>query len=287
MDCSFTVDNKRSWAAPPLCRRYLAASLETITARVLDGPRLRDTPIQWAIGHLDDHESEVLGVWAGPDAAVARRGLRATTPSSAPAALMPGGPTWRTVFAELRARGVEQMRFVIGGDVPGLRRDLQTLFPAATALASPARLVERAVSQVTVRHRAAVEEGLYDLLRAGSASEAQAGLARLDAGGWGARYPVLAAEWRLAFEQGWALLSLPPALWREVLLADGEAAAVSRGLRRAIGRHGGFADAAAAASFVAAALARAVRRLDRIQARAAQHNDLCADPGSGITAVGA
>lgn len=222
--------------------------------------------VHWMVGDLRQAEPEALAVWVTDESE---------------------RPDWMAVLLELKARGVERIRFALSGDLMDFREALRARFPGATALPSFAELLDRSVSLVAARHRAPVAERLRAVIEAESGLEARASLVEFESSRWGARYPALVADWRIALEQGWALWSLAPSLRREVLSGDGRAAALNRSLRKAVGRHGGFADASEASAFVGAVLAREQRRLGGAPvAGATEHNHHREGFGSRMLAFG-
>ncbi len=222
--------------------------------------------VHWMVGNLRRDETEILGVWATTEAV---------------------RPDWEAALVELRDRGVERVRFAINSDLAGFREELRARFPGATALPSFAQLLGRSVSQVAARHRSPVAERLRAIIETESGPEARAALATFESSRWGARYPVLIADWRVALEQGWALWSLAPALRREVLAGDGKASALKGSLRKAVDRRGGFADAGAAAVFVRAVLTREQRRMEGVPVAAAtEHQRHREDFGLRMFALG-
>lgn len=222
--------------------------------------------VHWMVGNLRQAESETLAVWMTDESE---------------------RPDWQAVLLELKDRGVERIRFAFSGDLLNFREDLRARFPGATALPSLAQLLDRSVSQVAARHRAPVAEWLRGIIETESGLEARASLAEFESSRWGARYPALVADWRIALEQGWALWSLAPTLRREVLSGDGKAAALNRSLRKAVDRLGGFADAGEASAFVKAVLAREQRRLDSAPvAGATEHKHHREGIGSRMSALG-
>jgi hypothetical protein len=84
-----------------------------------------------------------------------------------------------------------------------------------------------------------------------------------EAGPLGERYAPLVAQWRALMSRWAPVFELPVAQRRLVLAGDRLAADLHKGLVRAIARHGPFTDSAAALGFVARALQRVERRLDR------------------------
>jgi putative transposase len=222
--------------------------------------------VHWMVGNLRQAEAETLAVWVTDESE---------------------RPDWKEVLLDLKDRGVERIRFALSGDLMNFREDLRARFPGATALPSFAQLLDRSVSQVAARHRAPVAERLRAVIETESGLEARAVLAAFESSRWGARYPALVVDWRIALEQGWALWSLAPTLRREVLSGDGNAAVLNRSLRKAVDRHGGFADAGEASAFIHAVLAREQRRLEIAPvAGATEHNHHREGFGSRMSALG-
>ena len=240
------------WQCLPLCRSYL--SMHAASVRVVEpqsGTR-SGGEVYWLVGIGRQAEFETLAVWVTEESGV---------------------PGWRATLLELKSRGVERIRFALSEDLLSFREDLRAAFPGAMALPSFAQLLDRSVSQVTARHRAPIATRLREIVEADSGQEGRALLTGFEASPWGARYPALVADWRMALEQAWALWTVSPALRREVLSGDGVAAVLNRSLRKAVARHGCFADVDEAHAFVVAALARAERRLEASRAGAVtEHN---------------
>jgi|WetSurMetagenome_2_1015567.scaffolds.fasta_scaffold20788_3 putative transposase len=280
------IKHERTRSGLPLCRGYMAVIFETVAVMVQRSSGSMNMGVHWAIGHTHDHESEVLGVWNRPNADLPELIGKSNT-LGVLATPMPDQGAWRAAFDDLRDRGLERIRVALSTDLVNVREDLRGRFPGATALPSFAQLLERSTSRVAARHRAPVGECLRAIINAESGLAARAALAEFESSRWGASYPALVADWRLALEQGWALWSLALPLRRVVLSSDGVAAALNRSLCKAVGRHGSFAGAEAAASFVKAALAREQRRLDEAQvAEAAEHNHHREGSGSTIAVLG-
>jgi transposase-like protein len=255
-----------AWTCLPLCRRYFFAYVDRSPVQLVEQGTSTVGAVHWMVGYLRGGESEILRVWV---TAESRQ------------------PSWGDMFDEVKRRGVERIRFAVSGDLVNFREDLRAEFPGTMALPSFAQLLDRSASRVAARHRSPVGERLREIIQADSGLAARAALAEFESSRWGVSYPELAADWRLALEQGWALWSLALPLRRVVLSGDGVAAALNRSLCKAVGRHGCFAGAEAAESFVKAALARAQRRLDEAQVAAeAEHNHHREGSGSRIAVLG-
>lgn len=93
-----------------LCRRYELASFGVARVRWCDDAGLRAHPVHWAFGWLADGECEPLGVW-----------------------LEPGGQSIAAphFVADLRRRGLEQVRRVAAAGPAPLRERVVAAFPDA------------------------------------------------------------------------------------------------------------------------------------------------------------
>lgn len=196
----------------------------------------------WALGVDNEGQGELLGVWSQADAAAL--------------------PLQRA-FVDLKLRGVENIRFVVGSDLGGFGDGLLAESLGAKDLPSIEQTLAVTVAQVPPRHQGAVASALCALAAAGSSEAASAALRAFERGQWGERYPQIVVQWRLALAQWAPLFALPAALRRMVVSGDRTAANLHAGLVRSVGRHGCFANQAAALDFVTGALLRAERRLDR------------------------
>lgn len=250
----------------PLCRSYFAVHFDNVPLLPSARGAQASGELHWMFGSAPDEESEVFGAWVKAESR---------------------GTDWRAVLDTLKNRGVERIRFAISGDLTNFREDLRARFPGALALPSFARLLDRSVSLVAARHRAPVGQRLRDIVRAESGLGAQGVLAEFASSRWGDRYPAIAADWRIALEQGWALWSMTPTRRQQVLFGDARAFAMNRLLRKALDRHGGFSDGEAAASYARVTLSRALSRLDGSQVvGSAEHNYQHERSSSKIVALG-
>ncbi len=224
----------------PLCRRYLVVYLMRAPIEMRACGTGVSSEVRWISGTTAHAESEILGAWLSIE----------SRPTS-----------WGTELAELKRRGVERVQFAVNCDPLGISDDLRVQFPHPMALPSFADLIDQSASGVPARHRSAVRTCLQQILECKAGPQARAMLAEFQTSRCWARYPALLAGWCLVLERASGWLSLPPAVRRQVLVGDGETAALNRSLRKTVARHGCFEDADEALSFVVAALVRAERRL--------------------------
>ena len=212
----------------------------------------------FATGVLADGSTELLGVWFGAGMDVG---------------------AWQAVLLDLLLRGVESIRFVVGNDLPAVGYRQRVLSLGATELRSIEQTLAATVAQVPPRHRCSVASALRSVAAAGRSDAAGTALRAFERVRWGESYPQIVAQCRLALVQLAPVFALPAALRRVVVSGDRMAANLHGSLVRSVGRYGCFVDQAEALDFVAGALLRAERRLDRER--------VAAVPGPRIRRVGA
>lgn len=223
---------QRGW---PLCRTYLLVLFESVVVEVEENAGLRsDRTLRWALGVHSGGEYEVLGGW--PESS--QHGL-----------------AWDQVFAELKVRGAERVRFVIASGLATGAPAMRVEFPNAISLPSTMEL-----RAVTPRKPARREDrdGANELRTAGTARKAPTtsdapagssirGSAAADADerrGDGAQAPV----------RSFAMLA---SQLRSVLAAQEAAQNLQRRVCSAVARHGAFSGPANATAFAIDALIRA------------------------------
>jgi Transposase, Mutator family len=230
------MTNVDSWASTALCSHYLSVHFEEQQAQVLaaNGDS-RELMVTWVVGVLADGDWEALGSWSG-------------------AAVCPA--FWRGVWEDLDSRGVDKISLVCAADL-----DARALCPAGKVLPPFRRMLGQgyvpAASDVGVLRaeaRRAVRE-------ASSVRSARMGLERLLVGSGSGRAAVLSPDWPELLEQLRPFYALRPHRRALVRAGDEYLEQLGHGLRRAVARHGPFADRAAAVSFVARTISRDELRL--------------------------
>jgi transposase-like protein len=237
------ADQLSLWLSQPLCRFYAAGIFSAATVQVTGADDTQNQAVHWALGCMGGGELELLGAWN-------EQGQGAVAHAS--------------LVADLEIRGVESMRALVGtdlGDVVSTSRS-RVLFDA-TELPSVERTLAAILPQVEPCYRRALANAFRAVLVAGRGRAVDAAMSVAEAGPLGERYAPLVAQWRALMSRWAPVFELPVAQRRLVLAGDRLAADLHKGLVRAIARHGPFTDSAAALGFVARALQRVERRLDR------------------------
>ena len=111
--CGQAQHRTTTWNTRPLCCKYLVVHFESLLVQVQSDAPVRDRTLQWAYGVVADGRSEVLGAWLNPCV---------------------GAESWKTVFDDLKTRGVEGIRFVFSKEQTGLHSALVTAYPSAKVL---------------------------------------------------------------------------------------------------------------------------------------------------------
>jgi len=243
---SFMGDPLETWLRRPLCRRYATVVIrrcELACTSVTPDPVLA---IWWALGTLNDGGSEFLGVWENPDQ-------------------MSGLPL--EVFGDLHERGVLSVRFCVG-NIGGAEAAFRETLRHAAVVPSMQEQLASADAQVRPRHRVEVSQMLRSVAKLGNLQAARAALSVFQASKLGERYPEVVHQWDGALSRLEPLYALDAPLRELVRSADQMASDVSECLRRAIKRHGPFADSTTALDFVVTWLDKAERGLDCARAAA-------------------
>jgi transposase-like protein len=214
--------------------------------------------ICWALGTLVNGDCEILGAWNSNE----------------------GGVTPAEVFGRLYDRGVEYVTYAVG-DLPSLQPAFIEAYPRGVELPSIEQVLADALSSV----RSADRPAMAHLLRAAVADPAppetvvSPGISSAD---WRERYPKILEQWGEAVAVFQPLFALPEPYRRLVRSVDRTAMEVQERLMRAIHRHGPFADASETFAFVAAALQRADRMLERERQARRLARDACPLPSGRI-----
>jgi putative transposase len=225
----------------PLCANYFSVMLDSLQVQVQCEEGLVMHSVEWALGMLHDGEVEVLGAW--------------------PASCDDTG-LGRKVFADLKDRGVEAIRFVIGSDPTLSRVDALAAFPRVRVLPSFEGLLRETLLQVSPAHKRAVGAALRRVLAAESLDSANSALDSF-AARWEHQYSTLVGLWQRALEDSQALYALSSRHRHLLLLADEMVVSIHERVRRARSRKEPFHSSAEVFLLVEAVLSQVGHRLAR------------------------
>jgi len=219
-----------------LCWHYSSAHFDAQRVQVIvANGASRELVVSWAVGVLADGDWEALGAW--PGAAV-------------------GPAFWRGVSEDLDSRGVDKISLVFAAYV-----DARALCSGTTVLPPFGRILGQGnvpagsgIGVLRAEARQAVRE-------ASGVRPARIALECLLLKPRAGRAAVLSPYWPAVLEQFRPFYGLRP--HRRALVRGGDEyqEALGLSLRRAVARHGPFADQDAAVSFVGQTLSREELRL--------------------------
>lgn len=247
---TFIDSTPTTWLHRPLCRRY-AVVVFSAASRLRVPEASPNRKIGWALGTLINGDREILGAWSSDDEG-----------------LIPA-----EVFGRLYDRGVEYVTYAVG-DLPSLQPAFIEAYPRAVELPSIEQLLANALSSVRSTDRPAMAHLLRSAVADPAAPETVAapGISSAD---WRERYLKILEQWGEAVAAFQPLFALPEPYRRLVRSVDRTAMDVQERMMRAIHRHGPFSNASEAFAFVAAALQRADRQLERERQSRRLARDTC------------
>jgi transposase-like protein len=228
--------------ALPLCASYFCVMLDRLDLR----PQGNESPavncLHWAVGLLADGELEMLTAWLSP---------------------CDDEPPGRQLFAELKHRGVEEIRFCSGPE--SMRADALAAYPCAKVVPSFGALVGQSLTAVAPSHRRAVRSVLHALFVAPSSQSAHGALDAFAGSALGCRYRELVELWERALVEMTPLYCLGLRHRRRLLIADGHVRNTRLRLRRTLLRQRTSGRCASVSSVVEVALSRVGQRPPRLE----------------------
>lgn len=235
-------DSQRSAVVLPLCARYLGVMLARRDVGVRGDDVSAAHSVHWAVGLLADGELEVVGAWLSPcdDARPVQQ-----------------------LFADLKDRGVEAIRFVLSPDPTMTRVDALAAYPRVKVLPSFEALLRESLLQVAPSHRRAVGSVLRSLVTAEALDSAMDALDSFAAGTLGCRHSALVERWHRALVESEPFFALSPRHRRLLLLGDELVRETQARLQRALSRPGSLPSSQRVTSLVETALSRVGHRLPR------------------------
>jgi putative transposase len=215
--CGPVHDSRRSATTLPLCARYLGVVLARLEVGGPGDDVSAARCVQWAVGLLAGGELEMLGAWLS---------------------LSDDARPGQQLFADLKDRGVEAIRFVISPDPTKARVDAVVAYPRVKVLPSFEALLRESLLQVGPTHRRAVGRALRLAVTAESLDSAAGALSAFAADSLGDRYSMLVDRWHRALADSEPFFALSPRQRRMLLLGDELVRQSHVRLRRSLSRPG-------------------------------------------------
>ena len=207
-----------AWHARPLERMYPVVFFDALRVKIRDEGLVRIKAIYVALGVLPDGTRDMLGLW-----------IEQTE----------GAKFWMTVFADLQARGCQDILIAVTDGLKGMPEALGAVFPATTLQTCIVHLIRHSLEYAGAHDRKPLAAALRAIYTAPSAEAALEALDRFEASPLGQRFPTVVAAWRRAWTQVVPFLAFAPAV-RRVIYTTNIVENVHRQLRKIIKTRGHF-----------------------------------------------
>ena len=180
-------------------------------------------PLNWvflvlALAVLPDGTRDILGIW-----------IEQTE----------GAKFWMKVFADLKARGCQDILIAVTDGLTGMEEALEAVFPQTTLQTCIVHLLRRSLDFANWKQRKSLAAALRTIYAAPTADLAQRALDTFARGDWGQRFPTIVALWRRAWGRVIPFFAFPPEI-RRVLYTTNALESVHAQLRKIIKTRGHF-----------------------------------------------
>src|ERR671913_928321 len=167
-----------AWQSRPLERMYPVVFFDALRVKIRDEATVRSKAIYLALAVLPDGTRDILGLW-----------IEQTE----------GAKFWMKVFADLKARGCQDILIAVTDGLTGMSEALGAVYPATTLQTCIVHLIRHSLDFATWKVRKELAAALRTIYTAPDADLAAVALEAFAAGPWGQRYPAIVASWRRAW----------------------------------------------------------------------------------------
>jgi transposase-like protein len=221
-----------AWQARPLERMYPIVFFDALRVKIRDEGVVRSKAIYVALGVLRDGTREILGLC-----------IEQTE----------GAKFWMRVFADLQARGCQDILIAVTDGLKGMPEALAAVFPATTLQTCIVHLIRNSFEYTNWRDRPSVATALRTIYTAHSAAAAAEALEAFARTPLGTRLATVVAAWRRAWPQVIPFFAFPPDI-RRVIYTTNVLENVHRQLRKIIKTRSHFPNDEAATKLIWLAL---------------------------------
>ena len=207
-----------AWQTRPLERMYPVVFFDALRVKIRDEGVVRSKAIYLALAVRRDGTREILGLW-----------IEQTE----------GAKFWMKVFADLQARGCQDILIAVTDGLKGMPEALTAVFPATTLQTCIVHLIRHSFDYVGGQEQRALAVALRPIYTAPSADAAREALDDFEHTPLGSRLPTVVAAWRRAWEQVIPFFAFPPDV-RRVIYTTNALENVHRQLRKIIKTRGHF-----------------------------------------------
>jgi putative transposase len=208
-----------AWQSRPLERMYPVVFFDALRVKIRDEGVVRAKAIYLALAVRRDGTREILGLW-----------IEHTE----------GAKFWMKVFADLQARGCQDILIAVTDGLKGMLEALTAVFPATTLQTCIVHLIRHSFDYAGgARERQALAVALRPIYTAPTAATASEALDTFERSALGRELPMVVAAWRRAWPQVIPFFAFPPDV-RRVIYTTNALENVHRQLRKIIKTRGHF-----------------------------------------------
>jgi transposase-like protein len=211
------VAEMQEWASRPLDAVYVAVFIDAIVVKIRDG-QVANRPVYAAIGVTVDGRKDVLGLWAGTGGEGAR--------------------FWMSVLTDLKNRGVRDVFFLVCDGLKGLPEVVGTVWPLTIVQTCIIHLIRNTFRLTSRRDVDAIKRDIKSIYSAATADAAAAALDELEEK-WGDKYGAMIRLWRNAWNEFIPFLDYDAEI-RKVICSTNAIESLNARYRRAVRARGHF-----------------------------------------------
>src|SRR5918993_746939 len=226
------VTEVTAWQSRPLEPMYPVVFFDALRVKIRDEATVRSKAIYLALAVLPDGTRDILGIW-----------IEQTE----------GAKFWMKVFADLKARGCQDVLIAVTDGLKGMEEALGAGFPQTTLQTCIVHLLRHSLDFANWKQRKPLAVALRAVYTAPSADLAADALDVFESGAWGQRFPTIVAAWRRAWTRVIPFFAFPPEIRRVIYTTNALESGHSQ-LRKIIKTRGHFPNDEAATKLIWLAL---------------------------------
>lgn len=211
------VAEMQEWASRPLDAVYVAVFIDAIVVKIRDG-QVANRPVYAAIGVTVDGRKDVLGLWAGTGGEGAR--------------------FWMSVLTDLKNRGVRDVFFLVCDGLKGLPEVVGNVWPLTVVQTCIIHLIRNTFRLTSRRDVDSIKRDIKSIYSAATADAAAAALDELEEK-WGDKYRAMIRLWRNAWNEFIPFLDYDAEI-RKVICSTNAIESLNARYRRAVRARGHF-----------------------------------------------
>jgi putative transposase len=221
-----------AWQARPLEPMYPVVFFDALWVKMRDEGVVRSKAVYLALAVAPDGTRDILGIW-----------IEQTE----------GAKFWMKVFADLQARGCQDILIAVTDGLKGMPEALAAVYPLTTLQTCIVHLLRHSGAYAGQKERRVLFAALKPIYTAATVDAAEAALEQFAHSPLGLKYPTIVASWRRAWTQVIPFFAFPPAV-RRVLYTTNTLENVHRQVRKIIKTRGHFPNDEAALKLIYLAL---------------------------------